>query len=80
MRVSKCTTVVHNMAQSSSDYLPSEPVDNHHCSLLRCSYLLSATWGGGGRAPKSKIISFKAQQSMHKHIQPANRLLLYLDH
>ena len=39
--VSLCTTVVHNTAQSNSDYLPSYPPDKHQSSD-------AVYWRGGG--------------------------------
>jgi len=41
MCISLCTTVVHNTAQSSSDYLPSYPPDKHQSSD-------AVYWRGGG--------------------------------
>jgi len=32
VRISLCTTVVHNTAHNSSDNFPSYPPDNHHSS------------------------------------------------
>jgi len=34
--VSLCTTVIHNIAQNSSDYLPSYPPDKHQRSDAVC--------------------------------------------
>jgi len=39
--LSLCTTVMHNTAQSSSDYLPSYPPDKHQSSD-------AVYWRGGG--------------------------------
>jgi len=40
VRISLCTTVVHNTAQNSSDSPPSYPLDSLHCSDVVC-------WNGG---------------------------------
>lgn len=45
MRVSLCTTVVHNTAQNSSDNFPSHPPQNHHSSN-------DVKWRGGEQLSK----------------------------
>ena len=39
-----CTTVIHNTARGSSDYLPSQPPDKHHSSEASDAVY----WRGGG--------------------------------
>jgi len=51
--VSLCTFVVHNTAQSSSDYLPSYPPDKHQSSDAVCS---AATQKGMGSRGSFKLL------------------------
>ena len=58
--ISLCTTVVHNAAHSSSDYLPSYPPDKHRSSD-------AVYWRGGGKLNIQKKTFLKSHQ--HKKLK-----------
>ena len=56
--VSLCTTVVHNTAHSSSDYLPSYPPDKHQSSD-------AVYWRGRGLQPMPKAVYHSGSRDKH---------------
>jgi len=52
MCVSLWTTVIHNIAQNSSDNHPCYPLDNHHCSIAQT---LSTGWEGKSSVKAQKL-------------------------
>jgi len=66
--VSFCTTVVHNTAQSSSDYLPSYPTDEHQNSD-------AVYWREGDNIKLT--ITLKPGLVASYHLRPGNRTGLF---
>jgi len=58
--ISLCTTVVHNTAQSSSDYLPSYPPDKHQS-------LDAVYWRGGELQLENKLNNVYGQSELKQN-------------